>query len=211
MLQVPTDNFYKFCAISGLIACGLTLYFLTTEIFSTSDRINEEELKVKILDKEIEHNSEDIGWYEENYSQVVERSSRLESEISRIEKLVLPKEASLESAIEEERGYGPQVREDVLEIKLELESAIADYRKLIESREGLVEARRKIEIQVLERAHSVSTLGDLTERLSSLFWFSVPVLIAGFIMSAFGFAMWYKNVQEPQDRILEKQRQGYDS
>lgn len=55
MLQLPTDNFYKFFALSGLLIAVFSIYFPIKEILKLEEKILQREIEVATMEVESDY------------------------------------------------------------------------------------------------------------------------------------------------------------
>ncbi len=166
MLQIPTDNLYKFCALSGMITFAAANYILLSEASSVFDRFHEEELQAVIIKTELDH---------------------LEVDFDRFEKqLDLAESKGGENDVESSSNLGNEQRETL---------------------ENLILIKRQIELRTVELEYSHKKSLYLFRRLWVVF--IADIIISGFGggLAVIGFRQWYKYLQEPQDKLVERQFQ----
>lgn len=200
MIQVPTDNLYKFCAISGVIILGLTFFYLLSEIYSLSDRIWGQEFRVTTLRQQAADLEDDIEHQKAAQAHLSNELGGLDQEISSIENRM----RDLRSGIAGGDGNEAFLAEfEWLKYKSERYRQI-DERLEATTRE-IIATDRQFRLAVSELEHSVLVTGRLFSRSRVHVYSSVPLLIIGFLLASFGFVRWYQVIQKPQEALLRKQ------
>jgi len=199
--NLPTDNLYKFYAISGIV---LILFTLTFETIVLSN-LDEKSHRIKELIKRSELQTKHL--YEDVLS--------LEKETK-----ILKKEVN-DYSIEKDSTFD---RSKTLDKKLEKLKSNSDYRDYLEfyykHQADLIPEYEKLkEIMELSNKHIAknreyeiknaeikSKNNELKENLKNFklfFYFGIILMIQGFFLSVNGFRKWKLKVQDKLDKKLD--------
>lgn len=188
----PTDNLYKFLAISGLLL--VLLAYVVPTLMSP-------ELEIALAETEGEQNalSLEVGFLKEDAKNIDSKTLYLEKQVKSAEE----RTKRLQTLPSNSR-YVKELAEEELHNNDRLSSFLEELRheneaKNINKREFLLKAeklRTALAVQKVQE-QSLRHLGNLLALGSFI----------GSIMAGFGFLFWYGRVQRLQDAVLKAEAQ----
>lgn len=195
--DIPTDNLYKFIAISGitLIALSFLPFYYGWNL----------DIEVTRLEGEVQILNKQKDWQLQDINDISERLSNVETQIAKLS------DETVITIYEPRTGLGAaqtrkvQVVHDHPGKKSELEDALRIRDKLnVENSENhlrlreamLSEARMNTELAVKEASQNKA---DSAQNLALGF------LITGSVLTGLGFVLWLFRTQIPMDRALRIQ------
>ncbi|MCK4252391.1 hypothetical protein KAX97_13160 [candidate division WOR-3 bacterium] len=194
--QIPTDNLYKFMALSGI-----TIIIVSLLPFYHGHRIRVEAIR---LSGETEKLDAQSNWLTSDIKELKEETDKLEREVDKLEREVNKKTQQTSSA-ETKVVLDEESSESEMTEKQEDEAAkFKDRLDIIKTKNlEFINAVRKHEILTIESATKVNEL----KYLSLALWIESIVacicIVAGSILAEKGFRLWHKRLQIPQDKILQ--------
>ncbi len=188
--QLPTDNLYKFMALSGIILVAISLLpFL---------HAHELRLEIIRLEGDVSILRQQVDWTIIDMNELQHESQSLKQ---RVEKL---KERALErdSATTTEKSAS-EIREEVEEIGEDLQDTVDERLKIEYRLAEIGEINQKYAIANLQLETRNKELKYLNAELSREFYVGMCFCGCGIFMSYMGFRLWYKKLQVWQDRIIQ--------
>ncbi|MCG8016839.1 MAG: hypothetical protein JAY97_11535 [Candidatus Thiodiazotropha sp. 'RUGA'] len=164
--NLPTDNLYKFIALSGLIVMLFSIYILETK---TSD------LEDKVYATEIEQ-------------------AQLTIEIKALQKKTVELNEIVNNTINEHNECSSQAIDQMV-----VRYSDAEIKKMINDTE---DATLQINLKVAEKKITLKRQTQLINQLRDLLFLGRIYIWFGFLVSIFGFTLWYYRVQRPLDTKL---------
>ncbi len=187
---IPTDNLYKFIAISGLIICGFSLavpYKTLNEYNLESNKIS---TQLSILKLESQYLTEDAD-------NLKAEDKRLSKDVEEFKKEIEKKEEQTKEFTEKQKNYYKGI---VLEMKKE-------SNLIIKTAKQIIERNRSIGIK-LEEIKGKQKINDyLIKRIKEYKVFFSLTMIIGLIMESVGFFLWYTRLQVYQDKRVQDEKQ----
>ncbi len=177
----PTDSFYKFMAISGLIVLGLSFYIPWQMQL---------ELRLAQLDISLELDKFEI------------EDRQIGNEIKEAEEDLRPLEEAYKEYQMEERTKGQESTEESREQALFLLSQAQYQRKRAEERQSRIQQQLLLHTQI-KNSHEKAKF--LSSRLDIVHTASRTAQVIGLVMMGFGFWNWYLKFQKYQDQIVKAQ------
>lgn len=194
MPSLPTDNLYKFIALSGLAIVLLVGYkFLNFQAY-VDKACSDENLKLTELSFKSDQLKKDL----EFLIKVIENKKRNIFEITKDYK-----DTSISTGTEL-KIYRDKLYESIkynrLEINKEIEwiGLVDAHLELKKRNEELAQTRDEIEME-LERIESIQ------HQFKKSLIFYVPFFIFGISISLIGFGLWYRKKQIFEDLIIKKE------
>lgn len=180
--KLPTDNLYKFMALSGLLiilACFIPYYHLYKLRFDLIQLVNEEER----FNAERDWIVKDLNDVQKQIDKLKERTDGLRSEITLAQKT------------------GKKIPTDHIE---KVESVTNDMRVKIQPKlSELNELSRKLILTKLNLKSRGEEKKYLLDVVRSEILLSKICFWVGLFMACSGFILWYKRLQAPQDKLLQ--------
>lgn len=202
--NLPTDNLYKFLALSGLALFIFSLYFGTNNSIAITNDINKINLQIAVLSQDSnKYQNQILDLNEKRYilfDYIVEKNTRLKTSL-KLEvnpdylKAILNPSAKSDSISTLNGLYYLSLRfPELTPYYIEYKNLYDEYLIThIEYNKGMIEKIKQMEF--LQRKNTLSLI------FSSLF--SVVGFI-GFLISIYGFRNWYEKIQIYQDIALKK-------
>ena len=187
--EIPTDNLYKFMALSGL----------TLVILSFLPNFHAYNLKVSLirLDGEVKTLTEEVEWVSSNLKKL---DNEIESMKVRIAKLTGISVSEITLALSTRLPLSDIRKEK----EIELEKHSKELDELRAKRSRYVEMFRKQAIKTIQ----ISTKQQEYVYLGKMIMREVVIAgcagIFGVLLAVNGFVFWYKKLQLPQDIIIGK-------
>jgi len=182
---IPTDNLYKFIAISGLVIIGLTTFY-------PLKMVNESTLKTVQYATDMHKYSIERGRIATEYKKLANISEQLnkkaETHLAELKREYKKKMAGLPYTI-------PPAE------KLELDDEYKENEKMLK--------QTSFELD-LKNADLEGKKSELDIIKSNLFFLRVLMYVGfaiGALLTMYGFTLWYLKVQQPLDLILLGQSQ----
>ena len=176
--NLPTDNLYKFTALSGVILIIFSLYYPREKLYETRLKIIDVGYKMKVLEakrriisKSIDENSRELKSFNRELNKIFEKieNRKIKGEDSK----------TIISDLKKKRSY---------HLKKHLK---ADHKLAELELYGL---------KILKLQKETEMLNDI---YVSRAFISIFINIFGIIMAFIGFKLWYTRVQKCIDRTLK--------
>jgi cell division protein FtsB len=181
-LPLPTDNLYKFIALTGLTLVVLSILFPIVKLNELEVAVLQTQTKRKVLEIEIKA-------LEEDFEYLSKSTKQLEHKIDLLDKSAKSPHAKAKSA-EPLRAKSEQ-----------LESQLED----------LKERRRNIAIKKAEQQGQEQQGVLLLKQISKGWSLFKVVGILGLVITHFGFFLWYRRVQIPADEQAKQKASKSDT
>jgi hypothetical protein len=184
--QLPTDNLYKFMALSGMaiiLACLIPVYHL-----------QKLRLDVIRLDGEADRLIAEANWISSDIEKTQKHIDELNRHIAALEGLSTSDILGGSRVIKEKRDEASEVKAELMKLEPKLS-------ELNELKRKQTLTMMNINSRTKEKAYLLSII-----RIgfgASTIWF-----FAGLFLTCKGFHLWYKKLQVPQDKLLQKQAKG---
>jgi len=182
ILNLPTDNLYKFIALAGvviLVACFITLNLITNELKDESAIIITEQGELKF----------EIAYLEERRSKIESESERLDSLIERYN-ISNINQSKIDIKNLRNRLYNPEEREYFQFIFNNIEYIIPEY-KLLGELKDKIQPLSDITHDIALKGHLLSRKIELFQlkqkQIKSSYTKLVIGICIGFLMMIFGF------------------------
>jgi hypothetical protein len=188
IIQPPTDNLYKFMAISGLLIFGFFLVWPTLQIFQLSRETIQLQGEMDALDVEVDIISESITNLKKEDALLEKRTADLRKRVQNL--------ATLPKKVLKSKGINIEAESDRLH-----QDEITIIKKAEELREKNDLLRIKNVELITKRKLLESALAHFRTEVIMLF----VGAIVGLLLSTWGFWLWYFRVQRFQDMIIRKQ------
>jgi exonuclease VII small subunit len=204
-LVPPTDNLYKFIAISGLLLVILSFvpqYFLV-KLIEQRIQLNKD-LKVFVLEfkKFNEDYEKHVKEFENHNARLEDLNGKLKENIDLIQNATQNlKNRNLKKANNQYREF----KENSNKIeRLMGEIDIVDL-KIKEKSQQMSDKHLAMLTKSAELDSTSELIDFYNERISYLQGWSLIIFVIGLVMTGFGFYKWYQKVQKLNDRTLEIQ------
>ncbi|HFG2121887.1 TPA: hypothetical protein ACGF9M_003801 [Vibrio cholerae] len=193
MPNLPTDNLYKFIALSGVFLFGFALYFITvkSEQISTKIYITDAEdtvqlnVKNKILNREVSELSLKVEEYKKSSDMYSEKINEfIGKDIVNFKKEDVDKMKKLMSEFKEHQSGGEEIENIIQELKAKIDES--EY----------IKAKVK-----LANEHTSKKIKELDEYRK----YAMFLLFFSSLMAYGGFQAWYLKLQRYQDQIVKNQ------
>ena len=176
LLQPPTDNLYKFLAISGLLLLGFFQVFPLLQLRELRNERIQISGEISILRIDLEHlRNETNRQYDANDSMIK----------------AMEKRTPQDSFWKSEKAY--------------IDFMVSEYKYVRDKQDQAYEKRRLIETRIAQ----IDTKNELLEQVGSdikyLRFAAFGGSIVAIVIGIWGFKLWYRKVQAPQDRIIARQ------
>jgi len=184
--QLPTDNLYKFIAISGLSILGLTIYF-------PSKAINDYTLK---------------------YSEYVTAQEKVTIEVQRMGEEYKELAETAKSIADSREKTAAALNKAISNIKLGKPYHIPPKEEKNLFSDHLANSKRlkmfeyDIKLKDAELAGKKRELDIIASNIKTAEMVMYSGSIIGFILTLLGFILWYGKVQKQQDILLTQQATG---
>ena len=187
-IQLPTDNFYKFCSIFGLLSVLAVLYGIGWLVIITEQEIFDLQVSVAETNVDLDH--------------LVIAQDRADNKIDFVQALKLRRldlcspdsvTGRVGDASAAQDNKTKKCIEENIDALLDTDS-LESY--LIPLRASNNKVRKQVEINQLKLARVES----LARRLSTITIAGVCALILAIFLSYYGFINWYRKVQVPADK-----------
>jgi nitrate reductase NapE component len=182
--SLPTDSFYKFFSISGLVGCIFCLSLGSKAVSDLASQGFDLELQVEKALIESRYLEENIDTLHSLHKKANEQMQNLESELP-----------TLSSKRETDKAL---VRESMAQIKAGLNESKELHKKILAT-------MKEQELKNAEIKVGRKRLADNERVTRLLINFMIFLSISLGLQSAWGFIMWYLKIQVPQDRILQNE------
>ena len=185
--NLPTDNLYKFIALSGVTIILVSILFYSSEIIELYDSTKTIESEIEILELDIEFFDEDVKAFESDVMLI--DSSVSHNYDFQLDKVM--KDKNLRDYFEflfqyEDRIFPEKIKPDLIKSEM---NRIDDLHREIRKKIKLVEIKNKM-------VNSKNNTLIITAVLP-LF-----LIIIGWAMARYGFKQWYKMIQGPIDEKI---------
>ena len=182
----PTDNLYKFMAISGLMFLALSLV-----PFLLNFKLNEMRIQ---RDKEFDLSN--IGQKDTLRKDQIE----LDYKKSVLGQVFTPNL----SPTDEEKIYDEFLEGEFSKLSLEMKRIKVLKKVAIES-QSLSEKIKKLDIESTERVSGNELIRYYDDQIYTLTTITLVTSILGLFLAMSGFYLWYVKLQKPSDLVLENQ------
>lgn len=179
--NIPTDNLYKFIALTGVIIFILTLFYPELKRQELNDEITLINGQIEILDYE-KHPLE-------------QQTKEIKKKITELDKLC---DCGFKSIINDSLIVKPKIISGPKEI-MELTKQI-DI--LIQERDKLIEQTNFKALEINTKTELIRNKQDNLDELNKASAFFIPF---SFILSTLGFLFWFTQTQRYQDSLLKEQ------
>ena len=197
---LPTDNLYKFYAISGLslILTSIIFYYLSyNEIYSDIDKLK---LDVALTEVDASHIKFDVGEMEKKLQKASDANPILKSKVN-LDSLQYASFYALKEALIKDKNL-----RDYYEFQFKYEDKLVPGLSESNERGGKIEALHKLNRELEKRVAIISTKSTLiTSKNDRMFQLGIILslcLAAGGALTRYGFSKWQKLVQNPIDEKL---------
>lgn len=182
LLDIPTDNLYKFMAISGV------LVFLSSFIpYIHFHNLNLSSIK---LESEIILLVKEAEWLESDTKQLRDEVSELKLQTYELEKTIAKNRNGQDK-------LSTKIKSELDDIKIKMNEINLKNLELMEKQREI--ERKNIEHKTKNQEHRyLSRLIKIEKTIASL------IAILGLGLSIYGFSLWYKKLQHPQDVLMSK-------
>jgi hypothetical protein len=193
---IPTDNFHKFLAISGLFILILSIYYPTEEIF----KISEEEVRIiRQQDQTLAILKRSTKQHEASLKSIHEVNDAYRKSIDQLhQEEALLKEFDLKPT--RKAAIRILALDDSVKITRALIDSLENIRKIVEIDEALLEKQVDSATSLVDYNHDLLELKehkyDYYQKV--LFYSS---LVAAFLIS-FGFVGWYEYQQKLNESLF---------
>ena len=190
--QLPTDNLYKFLALSGI-----TLIVISMVPFLHAYRLQIEVIRlngdIKVLEEQIAFAKVDMEFLQSDTSRLKERVDKMKEDVFQR----LPEEREKETWEE----YRAEVTKDVWD-------TIDDRRELERRLERIKEISQKQSISSLQLEAKNREHQYIRRVVGCEFTAGAFALISGLIIAYKGFTLWYGKLQVLEDKTLQMRAEG---
>lgn len=215
--EIPTDNLYKFMALSGvaILVFSLIPFYHAQRLHLDALRLSGD---IRILGIQIEWQSMDMDQVLQQTNTLKQQTGTLAQQTSTLKKRVdelretMPSETA--AALDTKRPLG-EVRKEtankVEDIEKELDTLIESRLQLEESQHKLEESQRKQEVTSIQH----ETKNEEHRYLARLI--GLELLLGGFgflsgvVLATKGFRLWHVKLQVHQDRIIQMEAKVKDA
>jgi hypothetical protein len=199
--NLPTDNLYKFYAISGIVLILFTLTFETIILRDLEEKSNRIKELIKINELQTKYLYEDVLSLEKE-SEILKNEL---NEYSIEEDSTFDKSKALDKKLEKLKsnsGY-----RDYLEFyykhQTELIPEFGKLKEIMELTDKHVAKKREYEIKSVEIESKKNELKDNLKNFKQFFYIGIYLAIQGIFLSISGFRKWKLKVQDKLDKKLE--------
>jgi hypothetical protein len=199
-LKPPTDNLYKFVAMSGLVLFLVSLTYPPWLSYRLSSSIFELEKDTKILELEIKADEARRADFKAELDAITADGNSTLKEAENLKRLV----ESQPSRAQKRRLIPERV---ALEQKYKLLQARVEENKkgFNEKRATFMASSDALDRKLIELRARLDLVKWTHGQLKLLGWVALFCIGLGSLMANAGFIFWYRRVQVYQDRILRKQ------
>jgi len=191
---LPTDNLYKFMALSGLILCVFMLIYPQTLLEQMSEKLYEQKTQSKILNVELDFLTAKRKRLLDDQERHVKRMQEFTPEF---EVLIEQFKSGMQLEFTREEALAIIDKEKIKDKEME-----ESWKKLQTVREDLDEESKQLDIKTIQRDEISENIKRLTEDFDNNVLIAIVFAFLGAIISIAGFGFWYVKVQEPTDRLL---------
>jgi hypothetical protein len=188
MLQPPTDNLYKFMAISGLLlfaAFFVLPYLKIIELEDGATKLQGDMRKVEVEQQFLQDDADAIEQIQAALTSEAERHNEKVKSVTNMKD-------------------GKEKRKLQQKVKDEAEKLVKRADELEKVKEKKRETLKQISLLTQDLRTNADLWNNAQRRVRDL---SRVMYVAGFIgivSNTFGFHLWYKRVQKHLDKVLEK-------
>jgi len=201
--QLPTDNLYKFMALSGIAVIVISLAPLLH-----AHRLRVESIRlggdIHVFEKEVSWTTEErksleikMGSMEQDADRLMQRADALESDVPKASDrrtLGEPPE-EMTTDLQATSDHRRELEDETLELKDRLE----EYRELSKR---FAELSKKDEISLVQLAAKVKEHNYIVKVTCCEAFVGMLGLIYGPILTRKGFKLWYRKLQVFQDKVI---------
>ncbi len=199
--SLPTDNLYKFIALSGiaLVIVSMLPFFHRYKLQVEIIRL---EGDTDVLERQTQWTVADVNELKKEVATLLDETYKLEG---RVDKLMETQASDKDSVV--------NTGETSSGIRKELLTEVKDQ---IKQRLEIIE-ERLLEIEEINRKHEIETANIKAkilehEYLKRMINMESKVgcagLVSGLFLAIIGFTLWYKRLQVPQDLIIKQKVKG---
>lgn len=191
LFEIPTDNLYKFMALSGIMMLIVSLipFYHSYELKLEAIRLNGE---IKTLNVQINYLSEDLSELNKEVSALYKETDSIKRQLGALD---ANEAVGIKQALSDDEKVEIIKRsEEITKKATEQKSKLLQYQE-INRKQELTSIKHDNEIQkqkfllfVIWNELIIGTLG----------------LLFGIILSYKGFLLWYKKLQVPLDKIVQR-------
>jgi hypothetical protein len=185
----PSDSFYKFTAIGGLILVILSVYIPQQKLSEYKVATYDTNIELQKLIIETEHWTKDAQRYNDRAERTKQNFIALSQDL-----IALSKEITKPSSKAAFQSLLKKYQENV-DNWTQMESSI----RQMES------SKKQLDVFNAQTETALEKKTWLLSQFDILFGIAMGTFIFGLIMSAFGFYNWYYKFQVYQDRIIKAQ------
>jgi len=185
--EIPTDNLYKFMAISGITIVIISLLPFYHVHVATIDTIR--------LGGEIQKLDEQAIWITEDVEKLKEETDKLKKEVDK--KLGHISFKEIEEVVRAQKPDSEMTKEQVEKVEDELNKIELKASEITNA----IRKHKTLSIELKMKLNEQTYLNRVMRIESILFLIGALV---GFLLSLTGFMLWYRKVQILQDRIIQK-------
>lgn len=195
----PTENLYKFIAISGILLI-IASYYPSYLTFKLGEQYYDLMRNQKILIADLDNINKRLSDVNQTASSLTEKYKEIEKKGDEI--IEFSKQKNIKN-----KEIAKSIKQEIENYKY-LQAEIEALKKRLESIDNLEEFRAKSEQQDIKNAELKVTsaqlefYGNEIDRLKQLSWI---LFITGLGMIGYGFNRWYTKIQKINDAILSKQ------
>lgn len=198
--NIPTDNYYKFFALSGVTIALSSILFYSSKINSLYDEIDLINTEVSALELEAKFLVQDRKIIETKLTElekILPNTSKLNADSIILKQFIEQKEYFLR-----EKNY-----RDYYEFLFKYEDKLLPFKSKLDFIESETDRISKMNREFENKASIIGIKNDILKRKNKrllIISFILSVLtIIGYNIAKYGFKQWYNKVQKPSDEKLE--------
>jgi hypothetical protein len=215
--EIPTDNLYKFMALSGvaILVLSLTPFYHAHRLYLESLRLSGD---IRILGIQIEWQSMDMDQVLQQTNTLKQETGTLAQQTGTLKKQVdelretTPSETAAD--LDTKRRLG-EVRKEtankVEDIEKELDTLIESRLQLEESQHRLEESQRKQEVTLIQHKTKIEEHRYLARLIGVELLLGGLGSLSGVVLATKGFRLWHLKLQVHQDRIIQMKAKAEDA
>lgn len=195
--NLPTDNLYKFIALSGIIILLLSITTPQIMLNKIADNIIEEETELRRWQLEIEFLKEERQF-------VTDKMALVDSMRSKYN-LNIDEQANISTQEFIDRLYDQDYRNALQFFYNNREKIFPSWEisnEIIKQLNDLSDAYKQIRLKKFQIDRNFEIIKKNKQKTITYWWLFIVGTIIGLIMSFFGFYFWYVRVQKYLDKKL---------
>ncbi|MCK4822713.1 hypothetical protein KA005_43520 [bacterium] len=198
--SLPTDNLYKFIALSGIALVIVSMlpffhrYKLQVEIIRLEGDID-------VLERQTQWTVADVNELKKEVATLLDKTYKLKDRVDKLKETQASDKDSVVNTGETSSGIGKGLlteTKDLTKKRLEIEERLLEIKEI----------NRKHKIKVANIKAKNKEHKYLKRMINMESKVGCAGLVSGFFLAIIGFTLWYKRLQVPQDRMLKTDAEG---